>query len=104
MNSTHTVLHWIWIMLLLANRAAFGQPAGAPRRLTPLAAPGAPTITIFTAVTGASLQSHGAGSASLDLGRISYFRGSSAPGLRSQRRSRALVVSTRFSLKVDCPG
>ncbi len=105
MNSTHTALYWVWIVLLLANRAAFGQPAGAPRSLTTVtAAPGAPTVTILTAATGAPVRSHGAGSASLDLGRISYFKGSSVPGLHSQRRSRSLLISTRFSLKVDCPG
>ena len=104
MNSTHTLLHWVWILLLLVTRSAMGQPAGAPRSLTPLAAPGTPTVTIFTAATGGSIRSHGAGSASIDLGRISYFRGSSAPGLQSQRRSRSLIISTRFALKVDCPG
>ena len=105
MNSTHTIPCWVWILLLLANRAALGQPAGVPRSLTPVAAaPGAPTVTIFTAATGGSIRSHGAGNASIDLGRISYFKGSSAPGLHSQQRSRSLVVSTRFSLKVDCPG
>jgi hypothetical protein len=96
------------MLALLVNRAAFGQAAGAPRSTTPVvAASAAPTITILPAATGASgalLRSQGANHASLDLGRVSYFRESSAPGESSQKTSRSLVVSTRFALRVDCPG
>jgi len=102
MNSKHALLFRTGMLALLVNRAAFGQ---APRSTTlVVAAPAAPTITILPAATGALLRSQGANHASLDLGRVSYFRGSSAPGESSQKTSRSLVVSTRFGLRVDCPG
>jgi hypothetical protein len=91
--------------MLLGNRAVFGQPAGAPRIITPVAAaPAAPTIAILAAATGALIRSQGASNASLDLGRVSYFKGTSVPGQSSQKTSRSFVISTRFALKVDCPG
>jgi hypothetical protein len=99
MNIKHTV----WMLLLLANRAAFGQAAGMPRTITPVVS-AAPTITILAAPTGAMLQSQGANNASMNLGPISYFKGTSAAGETSQKNPGAFVVSTRFELKVDCPG
>ena len=93
------------MLALLANVGAFGQPAVAPRLFTTVVAnPAAPTITILPAATGALLRNQGFSNASLDLGRVSYFRGTSAPGQSSQKRSRAFVTSTRFTLRVDCPG
>jgi hypothetical protein len=105
MNSEHTALFSVCMLALLASRAAFGQPAGAPRTITPVvAAPAAPTITILSAATGVLVRSLGAANASLDLGGVSYFKGTSAPGESSRRNSRSFVISTRFALKVDCPG
>ena len=63
----------------------------------------APTVTILTAATGAVIRSLGAGNASLDLGSVSYYRGTSAPGENSQKNLGVLVITTRFGLKVDCP-
>jgi len=90
------------MFVILANRAAFGQLAGVPRTVTPVAA--APAITILTAATGAFLRSQSAGNAALDLGPVSYFNGESAPGQSRRNKSGALVISTRFALKIDCPG
>jgi hypothetical protein len=93
------------MLVLLTNALAFAQPVGAPRSTpTVAAAPAAPTISILTAAAGAMVLSQGAGNASLDLGRVSYFTGTSAPGESIQKNSRSFVVSTRFGLKVDCPG
>ncbi len=64
----------------------------------------APTITILAAPTGAMLQNQGANNASVNLGPISYFKGTSTVGETSQKNSGSFVVSTRFELKVDCPG
>jgi len=90
---------------LLVNRAALGQSAGTPRSTTPaVAAPAAPTITILPAAAGAMIRSQATNNASLDLGRVSYFRGTSAPGESSQKTPRSFVISTRFALRVDCPG
>ena len=101
----HTALFRVWLLVLLANRAPFGQLTAAQRAITPaVAAIGAPAITILAVADGALLRSHGAGNASLDLGPISYFRGTSAPGQSSRKTSTSLVISTRFVLKVDCPG
>jgi len=61
-------------------------------------------ITILAAATGALVRTQAAGNASLDLGRISYFKGTSAPGQSRQKNFRSFVISTRFALKVDCPG
>jgi hypothetical protein len=105
MNSKHTALIRVWMMVLLVNRAASAQPSGAPRTITPaLAAPAAPTVTILAAATGALVRSRAAGNASLDLGRVSYFRGTSAPGESRRKNFRSFVISTRFALRVDCPG
>jgi hypothetical protein len=92
-------------LVLLGNGAAFGQPAVA-RRTTSLAvaAPAAPTITIFTAGTGAMVRSQGVNTASLNLGLASYFNGTSAQGETSQKEPGALVISTTFALRIDCPG
>jgi hypothetical protein len=104
MNLKQTTLLWAWILLLPVNRAAFGQAAGTPRVILPAAAPAAPTVTILTAATGALVRSLGAGNSSLDLGPVSYFKGTSTPGESSQKNPGALVITTRFALKVDCPG
>src|SRR5271154_6512304 len=89
-----------WAML--SSRAAFGQATGAPGIITPVVA-ASPVVTILTAATGAMVRSQGAGNAALDLGSVSYFRGTSAPGESSQKRPGAFVITTRFALKVDCP-
>ena len=104
MNSKQTAPLWVWMLLLFANRAAFGQPSGGPRTIQVVAAPAAPTITILAAATGALVRSQAAGNATLDLGRVSYFKGTSAPGETSQRNSKSFVITTRFALRVDCPG
>ena len=104
MNSKHTALFGVGILALLGNRAAFGQPAGPAHTITPVVVPAAPTITILGAATGALIRSQGAGNALLDLGRVSHFRGTSAPGQSRQKKSRSFVISTRFALRVDCPG
>jgi hypothetical protein len=105
MTSKHSALFRLSILALLGTRGALGQPAGHPRAISPAAAaPGAPRITILPAATGALVRDQGAGNASLDLGLVSYFKGASAPGESSRKTSRSLVISTRFALKVDCPG
>jgi hypothetical protein len=97
--------HRVWMWLLLATGAAFGQGGSAARRSSPLiAASSAPTITILSAATGALVRGEGTGNAALDLGKVSYFRGTSVAGESSQKTAGALVISTRFALKVDCPG
>jgi hypothetical protein len=91
--------------MLLGNLAAFAQRLGAPPTGPPvIPVPSAPTITIQTAATGAMIRSLGTGSASLDLGRVSYFKGTSAPGESRQKKSRSFVIATRFALTIDCPG
>jgi hypothetical protein len=90
----------LWALLLLAHGTASGEPIGTPKA----AAVGAPTITVLTAVTGALILNQGPGSASLNLGGVSYFRGTSTSGETSQRNSKSFVITTRFALRVDCPG
>jgi hypothetical protein len=90
----------LWALLFLANGTASGQPIGTPRA----AAIGAPTITVVTTVNGALILNQGPGNASLNLGGVSYFRGTSASGETSQRTSKSFVITTRFALRVDCPG
>ncbi len=110
MSSKPTALFRLWMLALLAGRAALGQPAGplagsATRAVTPAAAvAGALTVTILAAAAGALVQSQGAGNASLDLGVVSYFKGTSASGETSQKNSGSFVISTRFAIRVDCPG
>jgi hypothetical protein len=105
MNLTHTALISLGILLLLPSSAAFGQAARGSRALpSMLPAATAPTITISAAASGGLLRSEGAGNASLDLGRVSYFREASTPGESSRRNSGSVVISTRFLLQVDCPG
>ena len=94
MNSKATV----GILLLMG--AAFGQPAGVPR--APVVS--APTVTILTAASGAMILNQGPGSASLNLGGISCYRGTPAQGESSKRTEHSFVVTTRFALRVDCPG
>ncbi len=106
MNSKYrAALFPVRMLVFLASRAAFGQVAGPEQTIAPVVvAPALPTITIFAAATGALVRNQGAANVSLDLGRVSYFNGTSAPGGSSQRRSGSLVISTRFLLKIDCPG
>jgi hypothetical protein len=102
MNRT---LFLVWIVMLFANRATFGQPIGGLRAVAPVGADlGVPTITIVAAPTGILVRRLGANNASLDLGRVSYFQAISAPGQSVRKSSRSLVISTRFGLRVDCPG
>jgi hypothetical protein len=95
----------IWMWLLITVRTAFGQAGGVPRGSLPVMPTAAePVITILSAATGALLRSEGVSSAALDLGTVSYFRGASAQGESTQKISGALMISTQFALKVDCPG
>jgi hypothetical protein len=105
MNAQYTALIYVWMLAPLAAIPAFGQLASAPRTALPIVtASAAPTITILSAATGAMLRSEGPGNASLDLGKVSYFNGATAPGESSKKTPGSLVISTRFELKVDCPG
>src|ERR1700679_2956850 len=97
MNINQTV----WMLLLLTNRAVLPQTAGAQRVAAAVST--APTITILAAPTGAMLKSQGTGNASMDLGPVSYYKGTSAVGETSRKNAGAFVISTRFALKVDCP-
>jgi hypothetical protein len=63
-----------------------------------------PTITILPAASGAPLESYAGGTASLSFGRAAYYGGPQAAGVDAQKNSRAMVISTRFALKVDCNG
>jgi hypothetical protein len=92
----------VWMLSLLTNGAAFPQTAGTLRTVAPVVST-APTITILAVPTGAMLQSQGTGNASMDLGPISYYEGTSAVGETTRRNTGAFVISTRFGLKVDCP-
>ena len=93
------------MLALFAWQAATGQSITLPRQMTPvLGAPPVPAITIFAAATGALLRSDGASNASIDLGRIIYFGGTSASGETSGKNARSMVITTRFALRVDCPG
>jgi hypothetical protein len=106
MKIKHTVRMWIGPLALLANVAARGQVAAKPRTITPAAAAAtlAPTVTILSAASGALVRSLGAGNASLDLGPVSYFKGTAAAGESRQKNPGAFVITTRFMLRVDCPG
>jgi len=105
MNSKHRALFLVWMAVLFANRATLGPPTGNPRTSAPMvAAPAAPMITILAAATGPFVRSLGAGNASLDLGHVSYFQGTSAPGQSVQKSSGSFAIYTRFGLRVDCPG
>ena len=102
---TSLLLSLVGILGLLAHPAAFGQASGAPRTLPSfVTAVQEPAITILAASTGAVLRSLGSANASLDLGRVSYFKGTSASGASSTKTSNSLVITTRFILRVDCPG
>jgi hypothetical protein len=105
MNSKSRDLLLVWIVILFANRATFGQLTRGPRTISPVAdALGAPTITIFTAATGTLIRSLGPNNASLDLGRVSYFQGVLVPGQTVRKSFGSIMISTRFNLRVDCPG
>ena len=103
MNAPHTALIYAWMLTPLVAITAHGQATPRKSSLV-VTAPAAPSITILAAPTGAMLRSEGPGNAALDLGKISYFKGASAAGESSRRTSGSLVISTRFQLKVDCPG
>jgi hypothetical protein len=103
MHAHHATLIYVWMLTPLAAISALGQPANGSRSALPIVA-AAPTITILSAPNGAMLRSEGPGKAALDLGKVSYFKGTSAPGENSKKTSGSLVISTRFELKVDCPG
>lgn len=93
------------IVTLFANRATFGQLTRSPRTIPALGvAPGAPTIAILAAATGTLVRSLGANSASLDLGRVSYFQEVLVPGQTMRKSSGSFIISTRFDLRVDCLG
>jgi hypothetical protein len=99
------VLFPVAVLALVTWRTALGQTTSAPRQTTPIVAPPAvPAITISGAATGASLRSYGPSNASIDLGPLTYFRGTSVPGETSQKAAGSMVISTRFALRVDCPG
>jgi len=105
MNAQHTTLFSVWMLAPLVACAASGQPSRGARAVPAgTAAPAAPTVTILSASTGAMIRGQGASNATLDLGRVSYFRGVSAPGESSKKTPGSLVISTRFVLRVDCPG
>jgi hypothetical protein len=61
-----------------------------------------PTITVLPAATGASLQSYTAGSASLSLGRTTYYGGQLAPGVTAKKNRSSMTLSSRFGLQVTC--
>ncbi len=105
MQPKHIALFRVGTLLLLVNGGALGRPAGDAQPVSPVVAvTGAPTITILTAATGALVRRQGISNASLDLGRVSYFKRPSTPGQSTRKNSRSFVVSTRFALRVDCPG
>jgi hypothetical protein len=105
MNLKRGAVFRLGMLALLTHPVAFGQTAGIPRTGAPATIPStAPTITILPATTGALVRSQGAGNAALDLGKVSYFKGTSAPGQSIQKNPSAFVISTRFAIKVDCPG
>jgi hypothetical protein len=95
---------------VLALWAVSGLAAGADRTHTLAQAmaaavsQGQPTITILPAASGAPLQSHSGGSASLSFGRAAYYGGPRAPGVVAHKKINSLVLSTRFALKVGCSG
>lgn len=62
-----------------------------------------PTITVLPAASGAPLQSYTPGSASLSFGQAAYYGGHLAPGVAAQKNSGAMILTTRFGLRVDCP-
>ncbi len=102
MNAQRTTLFSKWMLAPLMACAASGQPSGGPRIAATASA--APSITILAASAGGLVRNEGAGNAALDLGRVSYFRGAAAPGESSRKIAGALVISTWFALRVDCPG
>ncbi len=104
MNAQQMTLFSLWMLAPLVNGPAFGQASGERRTLSPMSVTAAPIVTILSAPTGGLVRSEGPGNSALDLGRVSYFRGASAPGESSKKTHGSLVISTRFILKVDCPG
>lgn len=105
MNSKYKALFLVWMAVLIANRATFGQRTSNLRSIALVVASlAAPTITVLAAATGTLIRNLGPSNTSLDLGRVSYFHGPSAPGQSVQKNSKSFVISTRFGLRVDCPG
>jgi hypothetical protein len=93
-------LHGLALVLLLAPGPAIGlDRARALAQAVALEAQ--PTISILPAVSGAPVAST-AGGAWLSLGRAAYFGGKLGPGVTALQNHGSLVISTRFSLKVDC--
>lgn len=94
---------------VLALLLAAGLAAGADRAhpLPPWIASASgrsqPTVTVLPAPSGAALQSDAAGGASLNLGQVAYYSGGHlAPGVSAKKNHTALVLSSRFGLRVDC--
>jgi hypothetical protein len=102
MNTKPTALFLLTTLTLFSGRRAFGQTGGP--RAAAASTVAAPTVTVLTAAAGAMVQSLGTGAFSLNLGSISYYKGTSTPGETSQKKSGVLVITTNFSLKIDCPG
>ncbi len=90
----------VWIVASLSS--AFAQQPSNPLPAAP--PPGPPVLTISPASSGAFIQSYSGGSASMDLGRFSYFGAMPAAGTSLQKSAGSLVISTRFLLTVNCPG
>jgi hypothetical protein len=85
------------LLALIASQAAFAQVAGAPR-----VAVLTPVISIVSSPSGVPVRTFGQGDSVLDLGAVSYFRGASIAGESTSKQPGAMVVSTRFTFRVDC--
>jgi hypothetical protein len=94
----------VLMFVLFPWQAALGQSTSTLRQAPVLTPPAVPAITISAAATGPSLRSYGANNASIDLGRVTYFGGTSASGETRAKNAGSMVISTRFALRVDCPG
>lgn len=81
---------------------AADRPHSLTQAITAAASQGQPSISVLTTASGAPLQSIGAGSASLALGRTAYYSGQAAAGVTQQKTSGSMILVTRFALKVDC--
>lgn len=62
------------------------------------------SVIILPAASGAPLLNYGPGSTSLSLGHVAYYGRGEAFGVRARRTPEALILSTRFGLKVECGG
>jgi hypothetical protein len=91
------------MLLVAAGPAACAEPLRAPSSASAKkSAFGPPTISLLPSSTGTMMRSYGGGSASIDLGRVSYFEGARVPGSTSRKSRNSFVISTRFGLKIDC--